>query len=91
MYAIIGWIAVQIALGHSGHQAPVGAVARWLLVAGSPGRPWTVAAGDGRARAGNVRRLFDRGSAPALIVAGPILSVPSWPLQEKNESAGGVE
>jgi hypothetical protein len=27
MYAIVGWITVQIALGHSGHQAPVGAVA----------------------------------------------------------------
>jgi hypothetical protein len=41
MYAIIGWIAVQIALGHSGSPGtPVGAVALWLLVAGSPGRPW---------------------------------------------------
>ena len=49
MYVIIGWIAVQIAFGHSGHQAdqsgasrlvastPVGAAALWLLVAGFAG------------------------------------------------------
>src|SRR5262245_27342916 len=49
MYVIIGWIAVQIAFGHSGHQAdqsgatrlvastPVGTAALWLLVAGFAG------------------------------------------------------
>jgi Domain of Unknown Function (DUF1206) len=49
MYVIIGWIAVQIAFGHSGHQADqsgatrlvastaVGAAALWLLVAGFAG------------------------------------------------------
>jgi hypothetical protein len=46
MYIIIGWIAIQIALGHSGHQAnnrgalqtvaatPVGVVALWFLAIG---------------------------------------------------------
>jgi hypothetical protein len=46
MYAIIGWIAVQVAFGHSGRQAdrtgalhaiaatPAGGVALWLLVVG---------------------------------------------------------
>jgi hypothetical protein len=49
MYVIIGWIAIQIAFGHSGHQAdqsgatrlvastPVGTAALWLLVAGFAG------------------------------------------------------
>jgi hypothetical protein len=46
MYAVVGWIAVQVAFGHSGQQAdrtgalhaiaatPVGAIALWLLVIG---------------------------------------------------------
>ena len=49
MYIIIGWIAIQIALGHSGHQAnnrgalqtvaasPVGGFALWLLGIGFVG------------------------------------------------------
>ena len=49
MYVIIGCIAVQIAFGHSGHQAdqsgasrlvastPVGTAALWLLIAGFAG------------------------------------------------------
>ena len=90
MYAIIGWIAVQIVHGHSGHQALRSA--RWPAGCSLPvhrAGPGTVAAGGGRARAGDVRRLFDGGSALALIVAGPIWSGPSWPLQEKTNPPVG--
>ena len=49
MYVIIGWIAIQVAFGHAGHQAdqtgalrllgrnPAGEVALWLLVVGFAG------------------------------------------------------
>jgi hypothetical protein len=48
MYVIIGWIAIEIAFGHSGHQAdqsgatrlvastPVGAAAPWLRISAWP-------------------------------------------------------